>query len=73
MIKPADQKAEAVLSHIKKQQRNNNQTKPTQNKNMQHNLRGIVETSLKKKIKLKLSSRVIGPSLAEDNVAMYQR
>lgn len=41
---------------------------------MQHNLRGgIVETSLKKKIKLKLSSRVIGPSLAEDNVAMYQR
>lgn len=40
---------------------------------MQHNLRGIVETSLKKKIKLKLSSRVVGPSLAEDNVAMYQR
>lgn len=52
MIKPADQKAEAVLSHIKKQQRNNNQTKRTPNKNMQHNLRGIIETSLKKKIKL---------------------
>lgn len=73
MIKPADQKAEAVLSHIKTQQRSNNQTKPTPNKNMQHNLRRTVETSLKQKIKLKLSSRVIGPSLAEDNVAVYQR
>jgi len=73
MIKPVDQKAEAVLSQIKKQQQNNNQTIPTQNKNMQHNLRGIRETSLKKKIKLKLSSRVIGPSPVEDNVAMHQR
>lgn len=73
MIKTVDQKAEAVLSQIKKQHQNNNQTKPTQNKNMQHNLRGIIETSLKKKIKLKLSSRVIGPSLVEDNVAMHQR
>lgn len=73
MIKLADQKAEVVLSHVKKQQQNNNQTKPTQNKNVQHNLRGIVEISLKKKTKLKLSSRIIGPSLAEDNVAMYQR
>lgn len=73
MIKTVDQKAEAVLSQIKKQHQNNNQTKPTQNKNMQHNLRGIIETSLKKKIKLKLSSRVIGLSLVEDNVAMHQR
>lgn len=73
MIKLVIKKLRLFYLRLKKQQQKNNQTKPTQNKNMQHNLRGIIEASLKKKIKLKLSSRVIGPSLVEDNVAMHQR